>query len=113
MLEFGLLSSVFDSLTFGVLLLVFGAVPAVFRTAWFVESLLSELVVALLVRTHRSATRSQPGTLLLWLTLATAILAVLLPYVPLAQVLGLVPLPVPCSWPLGRSCSRTSSPPRP
>jgi Mg2+-importing ATPase len=101
MLEFGLLSSVFDSLTFGVLLLVFGAAPAVFRTAWFVESLLSELAVALLVRTRRPAIRSRPGALLLWLTIGTAILAVVLPYVPLVQVLGLVPLPVPLLLAIG------------
>jgi P-type Mg2+ transporter len=94
MVEFGLLSSVFDCLTFVVLLLVFGAGASVFRTAWFVESLLSELAVALLVRTRRPAIRSRPGRLLLWLTVGTAILAVVVPYIPRVHVLGFVPLPL-------------------
>ena len=65
MVEFGLLSSVFDFLTFGVLLCVFHASPEVFRTGWFVESLLTELVIALVVRTRRPFFRSRPGTILL------------------------------------------------
>ena len=62
MVEFGLLSSVFDFLTFGVLLLASSrAAPELFRTGWFVESLLTELVIALVVRTRRPFFRSRPG----------------------------------------------------
>ena len=68
MVEFGVVSSVFDFLTFGVLLVVFRAAPELFRTGWFVESLLTELVIALVVRTRRPFFRSRPGTLLLWST---------------------------------------------
>ncbi len=69
MLVFGLISSAFDFLTFGILLRWYSAVPETFRTAWFIESLLTELIVALVVRTHRPFFRSQPGALLLWSTI--------------------------------------------
>jgi P-type Mg2+ transporter len=93
MIKFGLLSSVFDFATFGVLLLVFRAAPVEFRTAWFVESLLTELVIALVVRTRRPFFRSRPGRFLLWSTLATCAVAFALPYSPLAPSLGFAPLP--------------------
>jgi Mg2+-importing ATPase len=93
MVEFGVLSSVFDFLMFGVLLMVFRATQETFRTAWFVESLLTELVVALVMRTRRPFFRSRPGTLLLHSTLGLILLALAIPYLPLAEVFGLVPLP--------------------
>ena len=65
MVLFGLVSSVFDFLTFGTLLFLFHASPEEFRTGWFIESLLTELVIALVVRTRRVFFRSRPGTLLL------------------------------------------------
>jgi len=92
MLEFGALSSVFDFLTFAVLLVGFRAGPDLFRTAWFVESLLTELVIALVVRTRRPFFRSRPGSLLLWSTVALTIVAVAIPYVPFAGVFGFVPM---------------------
>jgi Mg2+-importing ATPase len=95
MIEFGLLSSVFDFLTFGALLLVFRTSPEAFRTAWFVESLLTELAIALVVRTRRRAYRSRPGRFLLWSSVAVAVVAVSLPYLPGVGRLGFVPLPVP------------------
>ena len=52
MVRIGLVSSLFDVLTFAVLLTWFHSTPAVFRTGWFVESLLTELVIALVVRTR-------------------------------------------------------------
>lgn len=93
MLEFGLLSSVFDAATFAVLLLGFDATVHEFRTGWFVESLFTELVIALVVRTRRPVWRSRPGTLLLWTTVAVAVLAFALPYLPMSGLLGFVPLP--------------------
>lgn len=93
MIEFGLLSSLFDFLTFGLLLWVFHAAPAEFQTTWFVESLLTELVIAIVVRTRRPFFRSRPGTMLLILTLAIAVITPLLPYLPFMSVFGFVPVP--------------------
>jgi len=93
MLRFGALSSLFDGLTFAALLFVFRASPEAFRTGWFVESLLTELAVALVVRTRRPAWSSRPGPLLLWSTVAVALVAVALPYLPGAGFFGFVPLP--------------------
>jgi Mg2+-importing ATPase len=94
MVEFGLLSSVFDVLTFVLLLRGFHASVVVFRTGWFLESLLTELAVALIVRTRRLALRSRPGALLLWSTVAVAAAAFALPLMPWATVLGFTPLPL-------------------
>lgn len=93
MLEFGVLSSAFDLLTFGVLLWGFRASPALFRTGWFLESLLTELVVALVVRTRRPCYGSRPGTLLVTLTLVVIVSAFLLPSLPFAGFFGFVSLP--------------------
>jgi Mg2+-importing ATPase len=92
MIEFGALSSAFDFLTFGALVVVFQATADVFRTAWFVESLLTELVVALVIRTRRPFYASRPGTLLLTSTLALIALALATPYLPFVGVFGFVPL---------------------
>jgi len=94
MTEFGLLSSAFDLLTFFVLLSVYHTAVAEFRTAWFVESLLTELVVALVVRTRRLFFRSRPGNLLLYSTIALIAISYVIPYIPFAGVLGFVPLPL-------------------
>jgi Mg2+-importing ATPase len=93
MVEFGLLSSAFDLLTFGVLLWGFQAGVEEFRAAWFVESLLTELLIALVVRTRRPCLRSRPGTTLLVSTLLLALLAPAIPYLPFARELGFAPLP--------------------
>jgi Mg2+-importing ATPase len=95
MVEFGMLSSVFDFLMFGALLGIFRAGPEVFRTTWFVESLVTELVVALLMRTQRPFFRSRPGALLLASTIGVVVLAFAIPFLPLADVFGFVPLPGP------------------
>lgn len=93
MIEFGLLSSLFDFLTFGLLLGLFSAGPALFRTGWFVESLLTELVIAMMVRTRRPFYRSRPGTLFLWLTAIVTGLTFAIPYLPFAGLFEFVPLP--------------------
>lgn len=96
MLLFGAISSAFDLLTFAVLLQAFDAGETLFQTGWFVVSLLTELAVVLVLRTHRSALRSRPAPLLLWSTAAVAAAAVALPFSgPLAGLLGFVPLPAP------------------
>jgi Mg2+-importing ATPase len=93
MVAFGALSSIFDFLTFGALLLIFRASPDVFRTSWFVESLLTELVVALVMRTRRPFFRSRPGTVLLTSTAILIPVAFAIPYLPFAGVFGFVPVP--------------------
>jgi Mg2+-importing ATPase len=93
MAQFGTLSSVFDFVTFGALLVVFRAGPELFRTGWFVESLLTELVIALVVRTRRPFFRSRPGQLLLTSTLILIVVTVAIPYLPYASLFGFVPMP--------------------
>jgi len=95
MLTFGLVSSFFDLLTFGALVAVFHAGVATFRTAWFVESLLTELVVALVVRTRRPFLGSRPGGVLLWSTLALVVIAL---WLPSTRLFGLVPMPASLAW---------------
>jgi Mg2+-importing ATPase len=95
MVLFGLVSSIFDFLTFGTLLFVFSATVEEFRTGWFIESLLTELVIALVVRTRRVFFRSRPGNLLLASTVAVIGITLVLPYVPFNSLLGFVPIPAP------------------
>jgi Mg2+-importing ATPase len=95
MLFFGLLSSVFDFVTFGALLLVFHASVAQFRTGWFVESVISASAIVLVVRTRRPFFRSRPGRPLLAATLATTVVTLALPYSPLARLFHFEPLPAP------------------
>jgi Mg2+-importing ATPase len=94
MIQFGVLSSLFDFLTFATLLKLFQADERTFRTGWFVESLLTELVIALVVRTRRPSFRSRPGTALLGLTVIVAVIDLLIPYLPYASVFGFTPLPL-------------------
>jgi P-type Mg2+ transporter len=93
MVVFGLLSSIFDFLTFGILLGIFHSTPELFRTGWFIESLLTELVIALVVRTRRPFFRSRPGRLLFWSTQILILVTFAIPYVPHASLLGFVPPP--------------------
>jgi P-type Mg2+ transporter len=96
MIIFGLISSVFDLLTFAVLLLVFRADEATFQTSWFVVSLLTELAVVLVLRTHRPALRSKPGRVLLWTTLAVALATLAIPFLGRPSMLfGFTPLSAP------------------
>lgn len=95
MLAFGLVSSLFDLATFGALLAL-RVTPATFRTAWFLESLLSELVILLVIRTRRPALRSRPAPAMLWgVAAATAIAALLLAWPAAALALGFAPLTPP------------------
>ena len=93
MVVFGLLSSIFDLLTFAALLLVFHASESTFQTTWFVVSLLTELGVVLVLRTRGAAWRSRPSALLLWTTLAAAAFALAIPFFGTgSRVFGFVPL---------------------
>jgi Mg2+-importing ATPase len=93
MVVFGLISSCFDFLTFGVVFFVFHATEEVFHTSWFVVSLLTELLVFFVLRTRLPILRSRPGRLLLWSAGAVAILALAIPYLGrLSALFGFVPL---------------------
>jgi Mg2+-importing ATPase len=93
MLVFGLVSAMFDFVTFAVLQIGFDAQPDLFRTAWFVESLLTELVVALVVRTGRPFYQSRPGRVLLTTTIGLVGVTLAIPFLPFADVFGFVPVP--------------------
>ena len=71
------------------------ASPEEFRTGWFIESLLTELVIALVVRTRGLFFRSRPGKLLLVSTLIVVGVTLVLPYVPFNFLFGFTPLPAP------------------
>jgi Mg2+-importing ATPase len=88
MITFGLLSSVFDLATFATLRLAFDTAAPTFRSAWFIESTLTELAVMLVLRTRRPFFRSRPGRALFGSSLAVAAVTVLLPFSPLAEPLG-------------------------
>ncbi|MHC1786761.1 MAG: magnesium-translocating P-type ATPase [Christensenellales bacterium] len=94
MIVFGLVSSLFDYATFGLLLFVARAAEGTFQTGWFVESLLSELVIALVVRTRRPFFRSAPGKVLWFITLVVGLLTLTIPYLPFSPLLGFTPLPL-------------------
>jgi Mg2+-importing ATPase len=92
MIEFGLLSSVFDFITFAALLALH-AQPELFRSGWFVESLLTEILVALFIRTRRPFYQSRPGRFVLVSTALVAVVGVLIPFLPFLGALGFRPLP--------------------
>jgi Mg2+-importing ATPase len=94
MIVFGLISSVFDMITFAVLLKFFQADEATFQTGWFIVSLLTELAVVLVLRTSKPALRSQPSRLLLWSTIAAAAATPFIPLLPwVGPAFGFVRLP--------------------
>ncbi|MFM8187403.1 MAG: magnesium-translocating P-type ATPase [Pirellula sp.] len=93
MLLFGTISSVFDYLTFGVLLWVLQASEAQFQTGWFIESLITELTIVMIIRTRGHWNHSYPSRLLALSTAILLVVAVLLPYTPIGSLFGLVALP--------------------
>jgi len=88
MIIFGLLSSVFDYLTFGVLLYIFHANERVFQTGWFVESVISATLIVLVVRTRLPFFKSLPGKYLAIATVLVLLLVLILPLTPLAVRFG-------------------------
>ena len=93
MITFGLISSLFDVLTFATLLWLTDGSPPHFRSGWFVESLLTQLLVVLVVRTRLPCYRSRPGNLLLGLTEILVAVALAMPWLPGAGLFDFVPLP--------------------
>lgn len=95
MATFGPISSIFDFLTFFVMLSVLHASHAEFRTGWFVESLATQTLVVYLIRTRRVPFfRSKPSLGMLMTPLSMALLGAFLPFTPLAHLLGFTALPV-------------------
>jgi Mg2+-importing ATPase len=93
MLIIGPISSIFDFLTFFVMIKIFQAGEALFHTGWFIESLATQVLVIFIIRTIRNPLKSRPN---LWLTLCSLIvvaLAVLLPFTPWGMFLGFVAPP--------------------
>lgn len=93
MLVFGLISSAFDLLTFAALWVLSRGVPAIFRTGWFLESLLTELAIVLVVRTRLPVYRSRPGRLLWMITAAVAVFTIAIPWLPGSGWFEFTPLP--------------------
>ncbi len=93
MIFIGPISSVFDFLTFFVLLRLFHANEALFQTGWFVESLCTQTLVLFVIRTYERPWRSRPSTALVASVVAVVVFGAVLPATPLAHVLGFVPLP--------------------
>lgn len=93
MIAFGLLSSIFDMLTFVALRAGFHAHATLFRSGWFIESTATELAVMLILRTRRRFWESRPSNPLALSSLAIFLVTVALPYTPLAPPFGLVPIP--------------------
>jgi Mg2+-importing ATPase len=94
MITFGVVSSAFDYLTFGFLLLILRATTDQFRTGWFLESVMTELLIMLVIRTRLPFYKSRPGTSLMIGTLIVAVVTLILPYLPISKRLGFTPLPI-------------------
>lgn len=93
MIVFGLLSSVFDYLTFAILLLLMHANEKVFQTGWFVESVISAILIVLVVRTRSPFLKSLPGKYLSVATILVLLFVLILPAMPIATLFGFVQLP--------------------
>lgn len=98
----GPISSIFDYVTFAMMLWVFHAWanPALFQTGWFVESLLTQTLIIHIIRTAQIPFfESRASTALIATSLIVAAIGIMLPYTPLGETLGFVPLPW-TYWPL-------------
>jgi len=94
MIIFGLLSCLFDYLTFGVLLFMIHANEKIFQTGWFTESVISAALIVLVVRTRLPFFKSLPGRLLSIATAAIVLLVLLIPWLPFSGLFGFVHLPL-------------------
>ena len=92
MIVFGLISSVFDYLTFGVLFWL-NATVAQFRTGWFIESIVSASLIVLVVRSRRPFFKSRPSKMLALATAGIVLITALTPQLPFAGTLGFQPMP--------------------
>ena len=93
MIRIGLVSSLFDFITFGVLLMLFRSTPPAFRTGWFIESLMTQTLVLFVIRTTGNPFRSRPSPLLAATVCTTVVVGLAIPFMPFAGVLGFVTPP--------------------
>ncbi|MES2520045.1 MAG: magnesium-translocating P-type ATPase [Bacteroidota bacterium] len=93
MIIFGVHSSLFDVITFLTLLYVLKVKESAFQTSWFIESILTELFILFIIRTHKNFFKSKPGKYLFILSILGFIITISLPYLPFANAVGLVPMP--------------------
>ncbi len=91
----GPLSSLFDLTTFALLLMVFGVSPDVFRTAWFLESMATQILVIVIIRTGGRPWRDRPGGALALSSLAALTVALVLPFTPVGPWFGFEGPPAP------------------
>jgi Mg2+-importing ATPase len=94
MIVFGIVSSIFDFLTFAALIFVLKATPDQFRTGWFVESVMTEVLIIVIMRTWKPFYKSVPSLPLLLAMILVLLVTLALPYSPLKEMLGLTPLPI-------------------
>lgn len=94
MVIFGIHSSVFDVITFLTLYYVLKVKESAFQTGWFIESILTELFILFIIRTHKNFFKSKPGKYLFILSIVGLVLTLGLPYLPFANDIGLTPLPL-------------------
>jgi P-type Mg2+ transporter len=93
MLLFGAQSSLFDLCSFAVLLFALHADATLFRSGWFIESVLSEVSVVFALRSALPIWRSRPSRALVASSAGVGAVALALPYSPLAGLLDFTPLP--------------------
>jgi Mg2+-importing ATPase len=93
MLIFGIHSSLFDMITFSTLLFVFKVKESSFQSSWFVESVMTQLFILFVLRTHKNFFKSKPGKYLFLLSIIGLIVTLVLPYTSISTAIGLVPLP--------------------
>jgi len=94
MLYFGLLSTLFDYITFAILLLVLNSSVEQFRTAWFIESVISASAIVLVIRTRKLAYKSKPSRYLVLFTIVSIMLVIIIPYTPIGDIFGFVEIPL-------------------
>lgn len=94
MVVFGVHSSIFDLITFMTLYFLLKVKESQFQTSWFIESVLSELLIVFIIRTHKNFFKSKPGKYLFIFSVTALILTIGLPYLPFAKDIGLTPLPM-------------------
>lgn len=94
MFTFGLISSIFDYLTFGVLLIGFKADQELFQSSWFVLSIITELMVLMVMRTQKPFFKSRPAPILLYSTIGVGIVTILIAYLPINKIFLIEPIPI-------------------
>ena len=93
MIVFGIISVVFDLMTFGMLWYMGGMASEIFRTGWFVESLLTEILIIFVIRSYKPFYLSRPSQFLIWSAVIMILITLALPYLGIGKIFGFVPLP--------------------